>query len=283
LAAAAWVPLVVAFSRLFPPAEAVRASALLTLVASGGRIVATLANGPLNTVGGYELAFTVATGVAAVAFVITLVSRETPLPSRRPSASSVARLISRRDVLLPALLSAVAQYANWASTFGFLPILAKGLGASAITVSSIVTVNIFLGLIGNLTATTLVRRMGARRLSYLSFLLLTLGVGSSAIARSMTVLIVAQAAIGLAMGVGYPVLMGLSIRNVVETERSTAMGWHQSVYAAGMFLGPWISGIMAVALGADVMGIRITFALTAVAVFILGMGGTRLLVEQLKN
>ncbi len=145
------------------------------------------------------------------------------------------------------------------------------------------TVNIFLGLIGNLTATTLVRRMGARRLSYLSFLLLTLGVGSSAIARSMTVLIAAQAAIGLAMGVGYPVLMGLSIRNVVETERSTAMGWHQSVYAAGMFLGPWISGIMAVALGADVMGIRITFALTAVAVFILGMGGTRLLVEQLKN
>ncbi len=129
LAAAAWVPLVVAFSRLFPPAEAVRASALLTLVASGGRIVATLANGPLNTVGGYELAFTVATGVAAVAFVITLVSRETPLPSRRPSASSVARLISRRDVLLPALLSAVAQYANWASTFRFPAHPRQGAGS----------------------------------------------------------------------------------------------------------------------------------------------------------
>ena len=48
LAAATWVPLVVAFSSLFPPGEAVRASATLTLVGSLGRVLATAANGPLN-------------------------------------------------------------------------------------------------------------------------------------------------------------------------------------------------------------------------------------------
>jgi len=41
LAAGTWVPLVVAFSSLFPPGEAVRASATLTLVGSLGRVLAT--------------------------------------------------------------------------------------------------------------------------------------------------------------------------------------------------------------------------------------------------
>ena len=169
LAAAAWVPLVVAFSRLFPPADAVRASAILTTIGAGGRIMATLSNGPLNNIGGYPLAFTVATGFAAVALLIAATTPEKPLPPRKPSVSGIGRLVTRRDVLLPSLLSAVAQYANWASTFGFLPILAKNLQASDVTVSTLVSLNIFLGLLGNLAATTLVRRMGARRLSYAAF------------------------------------------------------------------------------------------------------------------
>lgn len=278
LAAAAWVPLVVAFSRLFPPNEAVRASAMLTLVGSSGRIVATFSNGPLNNVGGYSLAFNVAVAVAAAAFLITLTARETPLPSSRPSFGGIARLITRRDVLLPALLSAVAQYANWASTFGFLPILAKGLNASDVAVSTIVSLNLVLGMIGNLAATTLVQRIGARRLSYLSFVLLSSGLAGSALARSLPMLIGAQSLIGLAMGVAYPVLMGMSIRNVQESERTTAMGLHQAVYATGMFFGPWMSGIFAQAIG-----VRMTFGITAAACLLLGLGGTRLLAEQLKR
>ena len=41
--------------------------------------------------------------------------------------------------------------------------------------------------------------------------------------------------IGFAQGMSYPVLMGLSIRDVSDEERATAMGFHQAVYAIGMF------------------------------------------------
>jgi MFS family permease len=278
LAAAAWVPLVVAFSRLFPPKEAVRASALLTMIGSSGRILATFSNGPLNEIGGYSLAFDVAVGVAAVAFLIAATSHETPLPRRNPSISGIARLISRRDVLLPAVLNGVVQYANWASTFGFLPVLAKGLNASDVTVSTIVSINLVLGLMGNLGATTMVRRLGAQRLSFFGFILLTLGLAGTAMARSVPMLFATQCLIGLAVGLSYPVLMGMSIRNVDEVERTTAMGLHQSVYAAGMFFGPWVSGIMA-----EAIGVRPTFAFTAVACFTLGVIGTRMLVDQMKD
>ena len=71
------------------------------------------------------------------------------------------------------------------------------------------------------------------------------------------------------MGIGYPVLMGMSIRYVADSDHATAMGLHQSVYAIGMFAGPWLSGILA-----EAIGIRPMFGLTAVASLILGVLGT---------
>jgi predicted MFS family arabinose efflux permease len=49
-------------------------------------------------------------------------------------------------------------------------------------------------------------------------------------------------------------MMGLSIRHVADHERNTAMGFHQSVYAIGMFAGPAASGCWA-----DAMGVRAMF------------------------
>ena len=47
----------------------------------------------------------------------------------------------------------------------------------------------------------------------------------------------------------FPVLMGISIRDVPEHERASAMGVFQSVYAIGMFAGPAVAGIIADAIG----------------------------------
>jgi MFS family permease len=58
----------------------------------------------------------------------------------------------------------------------------------------------------------------------------------------------------------------LSIRFVSDEERATAIGLHQSVYAIGMFAGPWFSGILA-----QWIGLRSMFGVTALACFSLGM------------
>ena len=63
--------------------------------------------------------------------------------------------------------------------------------------------------------------------------------------------------------------MGMSIINVAEGQRSTAMGLHQAVYGLGMFAGPWVSGLLATSLGIQPM-----FASTAVVVLGLGLLGT---------
>jgi MFS family permease len=63
---------------------------------------------------------------------------------------------------------------------------------------------------------------------------------------------------GLAGGLFFPILLGLSIQRVDAAHRSTAMGIHQSVYAVGMFTGPWIGGVLA-----DAIGLRAMFVIVA--------------------
>lgn len=279
LAAATWVPLVVVFSDLFPPDEAVRATAILTLVGSVARLLATSLTGWLNGVGGYELAFFWAAVVAALSLLVVLPAMDQRHPPgahwARPTPGALATLITRRDVLLPSLLSAVGQYVNWAVTFGFLPILAKQLGASDLLVGLMTSLSVVVLAVGNLATTRVVAWLGAQRLSYFSFELLFAGTGLAALAESLWVVFVVQICIGLGQGIGYPVLMGMSIRHVAAEQRNTAMGLHQAVYAIGMFAGPWLSGLVA-----DAWGLSMMFAITSVGCLGFGWAGTRWLREE---
>ena len=275
LAAGTWVPLVVVFSSLFPPDEAVRASTILTLFSSAGRMIATAVTGSLNDWGGYPLAFFLAAGIAVLALLLTLVAQEGRRPPQTPSVKAIGRLVIRRDVLLPSILSLISQHANWAATFGFLPILAQQLGATNVALSALMTLNMGLIILGNLLATAIVTRLGAQRLVYLSFVFLALGIGGAALAPSLGVIFAAQVCIGLSQGFGYPVLMGMAIRYVSDGERTTAMGLHQSIYAIGMFSGPALSGLLA-----EAIGVRPMFAVTGAVCLIAGLGLTRNLAER---
>ena len=271
-AASAWVLLVVAYSGLFPPEDAVRASAMLSAVNAIARMIVSSLNGWLNTLGGYSLPFYLAAGTAILAMGVMCLVREPRRELTPRTWHDVGKLISRRDVLIPSFLGAVAQYAIWSSTFGFSTNLAKNLGATDVMLSILVSMNIGLVTLGNLATTAAVKKVGANRLVALSFVFVALGLGALALAKGLPLVFAGQILMGLASGVGYPVLMGLSIRYVDDAQRATAMGLYQAVYAIGMFAGPWLSGI-----AADALGIQPMFAVTGIVCLILGFGGTRLL------
>ena len=90
-----------------------------------------------------------------------------------------------------------------------------------------------------------------------------------AIAPSLLILFGGQILLGLAEGVLYPTLMGLSIRFVADAERTTAMGLHQAIYAIGTFAGPWFSGLLAEAIGLQPMFGVTAFACLFVSIFLI--------------
>lgn len=272
LGAGTWVPLMVAFSSLFPPRDVIRATAILTFIGSVGRILGTSFTGTLNELGGYQLAFFLAAGAGVLGALLLLPVREEPLPVRRPSVQGIGRLILRRDVLLPSLLSAVSQYINWSGSFGFLPILAEGLGATDVSLSLLTSLHIVVVTVMTLGAATLVNRVGAKPLVVASFVLATGGMALASAAPTLAWVFVAQFLMGMAQGFGYSTLMGWSIQDVPLAEQNTAMGLHQAVYAIGMFAGPWLSGILA-----EAMGLRPMFGVTAFACLVLSLFLIRLL------
>ncbi len=269
IAAAAWVPLTVVFSALFPADQVVRATTLLTVTSAVARVVATAANGPLNAIGGYSLPFTAAAVVAGLGMLLVLPAAEVRRPARAPTMRALAQLARRRDVLLPALLNATVHYVLMGTVFGFVPLLASDLGASGTLVSNLTVVHLAFFTPSVLAAAVLLRHVRPRPLLLVSFVAVALGVACGAVGSSVGWLLAVQALVGIGFGICYPILMGMSIEHVDTAQRTTAMGLHQSVYALGMFAGPWLSGILAARLG-----IRPMFALTALACLVVGVVGS---------
>ena len=264
-----WVVVVVAFSALFPPQDAVRASSLLMLANSLGRIVATISTGPLDDWGGAAMPFFVATALALLAALLIFPIGETRRASHAPSTSSIIALLRRRDVMLPTILSTLSQYVLWSTSFGFIAVLAKQFGATSVGQGMIVTLHIVLATLGNLVALSLSQRLGAPRILGASFVLLFIGTLIAGLAPTLPILFLAPVFIGLSLGISYPVTMGMSIEQVNETERAIAMSLHQTIYAVGMFVGPACSGLVA-----SYIGLQPMFSVTAFASLALGLYGT---------
>ncbi len=272
IGAGAWVPMVVLFTSLFPPKDVIKATAILSAVNSIGRIVGSASNGFLTSLGGYLLPFEVSVGASVLAIIALLLLSEKRHPPQKPSLRKLGVLFIRRDVLLPSLLSAILHYGDWAASFTFTPILAAQLGASDAMLSLLASLNLGMVLLGNAFSTAMSHRLGSKNLVVICFLMQSLGMAGAALAPSLLVVFLAQCVIGFAFGVGYPVLMGLSIEKVDHLEQNSAMGLHQSVYALGMFAGPWLSGILAKAIGIQPM-----FGIVAGCILVLGLLGQRVL------
>jgi MFS family permease len=270
MAAATWVPLVVIFSSLFPHEEAVRATGILTVVGSASRMLANGLTGFINQAShGYAMAFFLATAMAVLAILFALPTPDRQREPVKATPSSFWRILRNRSVLIPTLLNTVAQHATWATVSSFILIQAKNFGASDVSQSLLATLNAGLYTVGNLLATMIVRRTGTRSLVLVSFILLAAGIGVAAVAPSLPLIFVATFIIGLSSGINYPILMGMSIVNVAESERNTAMGLHQAIYGIGMFSGPWLGGLLAQQLG----GVQPMFAITAVGTLLFGLVG----------
>jgi DHA1 family multidrug resistance protein-like MFS transporter len=89
-----------------------------------------------------------------------------------------------------------------------------------------------------------------------AFLFFT-GIMAISFSHTISGLFLGTILMGFAFGIVYPILLGMSIHKVDRAQRNTAMGIHQSLYAIGMWTGPWLSGIVA-----DMIGIQKTFVLT---------------------
>ena len=245
IAATAWVLQTVLFARCYPQAEGGKAMGLVTAVVNFGEMSAMFVGGLVAQYYGQEQSFLLAALIAVPALACNTAIREVPAQAAREpvSLSEIAAMTRDWSLALPSLLGLVIQVVTYGTVFGFVPLVAQSLGANYTEIGLLPTIYLLPGIMASLLSATFFRRIFSERFMVTGgFLMMAAGCFVIPFVPDITTLFVTQATAGFARGLVFPILMSLGIRDIAGNRQATAMGFFQTVYGMGMFLGPAVVG-----------------------------------------
>jgi len=246
LAASAWVDYTVLFASYYPAKDAPKAIGFINSVSLVGQVAGMLAGGMIAEYYGLASPFLLGALGGCVGLLLSLTAHEERTQPRPVNTAVLMEAFRDPDLLRLSGLAIIVQVITYATIFGFSPVAAKALGASAIELGLLATVAIVPSIFSSaLSGTFFVRRFGERG----TLIWGLIGMGLSCLVIPFIGDLVwfywSQAIGGFCRGLLQPLLMGLSIKNFSGEKRSTAMGVYQAGYGIGMCGGPIITGILA--------------------------------------
>ena len=159
--AAGWVIFSVYFTSYYLPAGVRKAIGLLNFVQGMALVIASLSGGLIAENLGSQWAFLTAAALGIVGLVPLLLAKPPPIArAARFTWGGFKAVASSRPLLAVSLLGVLAQFANWAGLFGFIPVYATGIGASKADLGIITVVSLGSSAIASLGAAWLLRRFG---------------------------------------------------------------------------------------------------------------------------
>ena len=273
ISAATWVAFTVLFASYFPPNQSPKAMGVVTAINGISLIIVNGLGGQIAQMWGMGATFYAGAGLAAMGLIATVPIKEHRTPRQPPTFRQIWRIITHPALMIIAAITALNHYSFWATTFGFIPLHAENLGASKLV----------LGIIGvaalvpyTLTAPMnhhFAARLGENRAAFIGILVMAATMFIVPLIHNIPLLAISQGVSGFGRGLVYPLLMGLSIREIPGRDRATAMGVYQAVYAIGMFLGPTTAGAVADAVGlsgAFIIAGTVSVIAAAAALILLG-------------
>ncbi|MFC4775306.1 MFS transporter [Paenibacillus sp. GCM10023252] len=244
--ASTWVVFTVMYAGFYAEGDTTRAMGNISVMTVTGQLIGMGLSGWLVHSYGTKEMFLVGAVVGLLGLLLALTLRE---PDRRDagrvpmSLSKLKEVVRTKTLLQVSVLSLLAHGILFITMFGFTPLKAEQLGASALQLTLIVfSFMVPHALASFITAARVAPRLGHWRTVLVGFLLSGGCTIAIAYSPSLEWLMVTQAVNGFAQGMTIPLLLGLSIRDVALPARATAMGLYQSVYSIGMFAGPFAAG-----------------------------------------
>jgi MFS family permease len=160
-----------------------------------------------------------------------------------------------KSLLTVSFLAILMMMISHSTTFGFIPVAAKNLGATSFHLGLLTTITTIPGILSSyLSGSYFSQRLGEKNTVTVGFSLLALSCLLVPLIDHLYLLYFNQMLNGFAQGMIFPVLMGLSIKNVEANKRGTAMGFFQAIYGLGMFTGPIFVGTIS-----DLAGLKMGF------------------------
>ncbi|GIX48473.1 MAG: MFS transporter [Candidatus Tectimicrobiota bacterium] len=247
IAACAWVAFTVLFASSFPPNETIRAMGYLSFCNSLAIMAATYAGGRIADAYGWQAPFWTAAGVGGLGLLSLWWVQEQPQaqPEPQPPLLRLRELVRYPELLLASAIAALGHWTIYATTFGFVPLYAAGIGATKTQLGLLATLSTLAGSVAALlSGAGMARWLGARLAVAGSHLLIAVATLAIPYLTTVGLLYFSQTLAGFGRGLAQPVLLSLAVTRLPEGLRATAMGLFQAIYAVGMFAGPATAGLI---------------------------------------
>lgn len=246
VAAATWVDFTILFASYYKHEETSKAIGTINFYNTIGQTIGIFLGSYAADIFGWEAPFIMAAVIAtaAVIFSFFLVEKKDIDPTGL-TVEGFKSVATNKTLIVVSVIAILSQVVTFSTVYGFTPMFANQfLHISKLQVGLLTICSTLPTAFASLLAgRTLSKRYGEKNIIVFGFILV--GIFTITIPfTSFALLIITQIIAGFGRGLSFPMLMGLSIKDMPQNKRSTAMGFFQAIYGLGMFMGPVLLGII---------------------------------------
>ncbi len=258
--ASTWVIFTVMFSSYFKKEEATKSVGLMHSYNAIGQLMAMVIGGAISYWFGTRYLFLLAAVGGVAGLIASFSIHEGPLTIKKSTMKEYLEVATHPQLVTVSIMGILSQLITFATAFGFVPILAKNLGANSLQLSLLTILAIVPAIIiSRLAGDFFPRHFGRKNTIRLGFIISGLLCVVMPWLQSLSLLYIAQFISGIGRSLVFPLLMGLGIEDFEQEKRATAMGVYQAAYGIGMVLGPISLGFIA-----QSYGLFVAFGVTGV-------------------
>lgn len=247
LAAASWVAFTVLYPIYFSKDKVHVAMGSISFVVVLAQFLGMSFSGYMVEMWGWKSPFWIGTIFSIIGLILSFFIYEPKDKevSQPIQLKELATVIREPNLLKVSFLSIIAHSVMFSTMFGFTSTFALQIGFNPSEITWIV----FAFMIPHASATlfmgnVLVPRIGEWPALKAAFFLTAIFTFMMPFAHNKILFLLIQAFAGFALGLVFPLLLSMSIQSISQEKRATAMGAYQSIYAIGIFVGPFVTGII---------------------------------------
>lgn len=264
VSASTWVLFTVMFSSYFKKNETTKAIGLMNSYNAIGQLSAMILGGFISFKFGTRYLFLLGSIGAFIGLFTSLFIEEIKVNIKKVHFRDFLSVAKNQQLKVVSILGVLSQLITFATAFGFVPILAKNMGAENFELSLLAALAIIPAIfISRLAGSFFPNHLGRKNTIIIGFILSSLLCIIMPWINNLYILYIAQVFGGIGRSMVFPLLMGLGIEEIDISKRATAMGFFQATYGLGMVFGPILLGFIA-----HYYGLNIGFLITGIIGFI---------------
>lgn len=245
IAASSWAIFISSYCSYFPENQMTQIIGHLNVMMSAGCVLGSFFGGLTAQLFGIHKIFLAAVAAAIIGAVLLFPIEDTyqNTASLKQLRDYVGVVAGDSKLLFYSLLAAAINFVNVSAINSFVPIILTNLGASSFQISTGSTLCVLSGVIAApLSCTILKSWLGVRKTAVLGFFTMSIPMFFFTRTDNIILILILESLSGFGRNMMFPLFTACATSHLHEQMRSTGLSTFQAIYAAGMFIGPTVTG-----------------------------------------